>query len=305
MEKRPYQQHPPRYEYRLTQKGIDLWPVVMTLMKWGDRNLPAGRKPPVVVEHKGCGGKVDDYLTCTQVRQAADRLRHDAETRPGRVAQGRAQAAVPAAEQAEVDRARPPLPTDPSTRLARMNRFLAFALCCLMIGASAGCGDGSDGGTTTTAVGGNNQGSLGPTNDPEAQVQARSRQAGQDRAAHLRPRAAMRAAPATLRATPARHARTPRDRRAADGRPGHDQDLRRRLRRAADSDRLGPGRLQDRRPDLQAHQRLPDRRLEDSSSRCCRPALRASGAYFSTFSNSITNTSVSLGAIDGGEPCAP
>lgn len=66
MEKRPYQEKPPRYEYRLTQKGIDLWPVVMTLMKWGDRNLPADRKPPVVVEHKGCGGKVDDYLTCTK-----------------------------------------------------------------------------------------------------------------------------------------------------------------------------------------------------------------------------------------------
>ena len=32
---RPYQERPPRYEYRLTQKGIDLWPVLMTLMASG------------------------------------------------------------------------------------------------------------------------------------------------------------------------------------------------------------------------------------------------------------------------------
>src|ERR1700754_1877665 len=32
-----YQQRPLRYEYRLSRKGVDLWPVVVALMKWGDR----------------------------------------------------------------------------------------------------------------------------------------------------------------------------------------------------------------------------------------------------------------------------
>jgi DNA-binding HxlR family transcriptional regulator len=58
-----YQQRPPRYEYRLTRKGVDLWPVIVSLMKWGDRHAaPAG--PPVVLQHRGCGGEVDDRRRC-------------------------------------------------------------------------------------------------------------------------------------------------------------------------------------------------------------------------------------------------
>ena len=59
----PYQERPVRYEYRLTRKGVDLWPVLVALLKWGDRyEAPAG--PPVVLEHKGCGGDVDDRRRC-------------------------------------------------------------------------------------------------------------------------------------------------------------------------------------------------------------------------------------------------
>src|SRR4026207_2440382 len=36
LEKRPYQEHPPRFEYRLTEKGMALYPVIITMMKWGD-----------------------------------------------------------------------------------------------------------------------------------------------------------------------------------------------------------------------------------------------------------------------------
>src|SRR5437867_2038639 len=35
LERRLYQDHPPRYEYRLTQKGLELHPVLVSLMKWG------------------------------------------------------------------------------------------------------------------------------------------------------------------------------------------------------------------------------------------------------------------------------
>src|SRR5207253_8531836 len=37
LERRPYQDHPPRFEYRLTQKGLDLYPILVSLMRWGDR----------------------------------------------------------------------------------------------------------------------------------------------------------------------------------------------------------------------------------------------------------------------------
>jgi DNA-binding HxlR family transcriptional regulator len=37
LERRPYQERPLRHEYRLTDKGLDLWPAIVALMRWGDR----------------------------------------------------------------------------------------------------------------------------------------------------------------------------------------------------------------------------------------------------------------------------
>ena len=59
-----YQERPPRDEYRLTEKGVDLWPVVVSLMQWGDRHAPADGGPPVVVRHRGCGGELTTHRTC-------------------------------------------------------------------------------------------------------------------------------------------------------------------------------------------------------------------------------------------------
>jgi DNA-binding HxlR family transcriptional regulator len=50
----PYQQHPPRFEYRLTDKGRDLFHVITALRQWGDRwAAPDGE--PLTVRHKSCG----------------------------------------------------------------------------------------------------------------------------------------------------------------------------------------------------------------------------------------------------------
>jgi DNA-binding HxlR family transcriptional regulator len=58
-----YQERPERFEYRLTEKGLDLWPVLISLMQFGDRYYaPDG--PPVMLEHKECGGTVDRHFTC-------------------------------------------------------------------------------------------------------------------------------------------------------------------------------------------------------------------------------------------------
>src|SRR6202045_318512 len=49
-----HSEHPPRYDYRLTDKGRDLWPVVTAMRQWGDRwAAPDG--PPLQVIHKSCG----------------------------------------------------------------------------------------------------------------------------------------------------------------------------------------------------------------------------------------------------------
>ena len=80
LERRRYQDRPVRHEYRLTEKGIDLWPVTVSLMKWGDRHLyPDGA--PVVVEHRDCGGEVDDRRICSRCGDLLEA--RDVRPRPG------------------------------------------------------------------------------------------------------------------------------------------------------------------------------------------------------------------------------
>ncbi len=64
LEKRLYQERPPRYEYRLTEKGLDLWPTIVALMQWGDRHAATAAGPPVLLEHRNCGGPVDEHRIC-------------------------------------------------------------------------------------------------------------------------------------------------------------------------------------------------------------------------------------------------
>jgi DNA-binding HxlR family transcriptional regulator len=65
LRKERYQEHPERFAYRLTEKGIDLWPVLMALLAWGDRHAMEG-PPPVVVVHRDCGGALDDRRMCAR-----------------------------------------------------------------------------------------------------------------------------------------------------------------------------------------------------------------------------------------------
>ncbi|GGM69016.1 hypothetical protein GCM10010106_13940 [Thermopolyspora flexuosa] len=55
-----------RYEYRLTEKGVDLYPIMVALMHWGDRHLADPAGPPVVLTHRGCGAPVRQYLRCDE-----------------------------------------------------------------------------------------------------------------------------------------------------------------------------------------------------------------------------------------------
>jgi DNA-binding HxlR family transcriptional regulator len=58
-----YQARPERFEYRLTDKGLDLWPILISLLQFGDRHYaPAG--PPVVLTHSDCGGTIDEHRLC-------------------------------------------------------------------------------------------------------------------------------------------------------------------------------------------------------------------------------------------------
>jgi DNA-binding HxlR family transcriptional regulator len=64
LQRTPYSEHPPRYDYRLTDKGRDLWPVLTAMRQWGDQHAaPDG--PPVAMVHKRCGAVADVVLVCS------------------------------------------------------------------------------------------------------------------------------------------------------------------------------------------------------------------------------------------------
>ncbi len=69
LERRPYQENPLRYEYFLTEKGLDLWPTLIALLNWGDRYSPSPGGPPKLIRHKICGGSVSDRGVCEECGQ--------------------------------------------------------------------------------------------------------------------------------------------------------------------------------------------------------------------------------------------
>jgi DNA-binding HxlR family transcriptional regulator len=83
LERSRYQQRPPRYEYRLTEKGVDLWPIVVSLMQWGDRHAPPAGGPAVVLEHRGCGGGLDEHRICEKCGKALSAREVGAQPGPG------------------------------------------------------------------------------------------------------------------------------------------------------------------------------------------------------------------------------
>jgi DNA-binding HxlR family transcriptional regulator len=53
-----------RHEYRLTSKGLDLYPVLVALMEWGDRHALGSAGPQVMLRHRDCGEPVRLQLSC-------------------------------------------------------------------------------------------------------------------------------------------------------------------------------------------------------------------------------------------------
>jgi DNA-binding HxlR family transcriptional regulator len=62
-ERRQYSERPARYEYRLTEAGRDLYPVIASLMHWGDVHLAGDDGPPLILEHS-CGHRLIAQLVC-------------------------------------------------------------------------------------------------------------------------------------------------------------------------------------------------------------------------------------------------
>jgi DNA-binding HxlR family transcriptional regulator len=79
----PYQDRPTRYEYRLTQRGLDLYPVLLSIAHWGDVHMFDRRSRPLVYRHKTCGHVFEPVQVCSVCAEALDPREVQAESGPG------------------------------------------------------------------------------------------------------------------------------------------------------------------------------------------------------------------------------
>lgn len=61
-----YQHRPVRHEYRLTEKGLDLHPVFMAIVHWGDVHYAGEAGPPMIHRHKACGCDFAPVIACSE-----------------------------------------------------------------------------------------------------------------------------------------------------------------------------------------------------------------------------------------------
>ncbi len=79
--KLPYQDRPPRYEYRLTDKGRALHPVMMSLVHWGDTHMAGVAGRPLLHRHTTCGCDFDPVMTCSACGETV--AAREVQVRPG------------------------------------------------------------------------------------------------------------------------------------------------------------------------------------------------------------------------------
>lgn len=70
LERRQYEERPPRWEYRLTAKGRDLLPVILTMMHWGDTWQAEVDGGPVDLIHDDCGTATHVLAVCASCEDA-------------------------------------------------------------------------------------------------------------------------------------------------------------------------------------------------------------------------------------------
>ncbi|HEX8803589.1 MAG TPA: helix-turn-helix domain-containing protein [Acidimicrobiales bacterium] len=67
--RRPYQERPVRHEYVLTDKGRDFFPVMVAVMRWGDRWLADEAGPPITLHHETCDHDTEAEVVCSHCRE--------------------------------------------------------------------------------------------------------------------------------------------------------------------------------------------------------------------------------------------
>jgi len=80
--RKKYRTSPDRFEYRLTEKGRDLYPVLSTILNWGDKYYAEAAGPPILRQHMPCGHDIQPVLQCPECETAVDAHNIHARIRP-------------------------------------------------------------------------------------------------------------------------------------------------------------------------------------------------------------------------------
>jgi DNA-binding HxlR family transcriptional regulator len=73
VDRTPYQDNPPRYDYRLTDKGDELAVVLLAMQSWGVRWMLGEAGPPVVMRHGPCGAITEPVVACSECGEPLQR----------------------------------------------------------------------------------------------------------------------------------------------------------------------------------------------------------------------------------------
>jgi len=68
----PYGPKKSRHEYRLTKKGLGLYPILMSIFRWGDEYYFQKMGPPLYFRHKNCGKEFHSELVCSECGEILD-----------------------------------------------------------------------------------------------------------------------------------------------------------------------------------------------------------------------------------------
>jgi DNA-binding HxlR family transcriptional regulator len=85
LRREPYQEpgQRRRHEYRLTDRGIDLYPVLLALQQWGSTYLAGPEGAPIEFVHRDCGEPVDLVLRCRGGHEVTDNRQVGGRVGPG------------------------------------------------------------------------------------------------------------------------------------------------------------------------------------------------------------------------------
>lgn len=72
IEQHLYQEHPPRYEYRLTAKGWDLFQFTVAMHEWGTHWIPAPHGPGLILRHVPCRRRLRTRTVCASCGETVE-----------------------------------------------------------------------------------------------------------------------------------------------------------------------------------------------------------------------------------------